>query len=215
MKIIEIPLEGYQNIKIAVASEINGYLESLSNGGQQSEPAYKFFINYLNKVKVNSFLDLGASAGLFSYSAAIRGVNTIAIEMLPSNIEILQASRDLNRVTNLEIIEVAIGKQEGEVYYTGEAAWGTTNSVGIGNVSVTKTLDDLDMPADLLKMDIEGSELDCLKGARKYLKKYAPDLIVELNAAACGNHGYSQKLILRELINQGYKIYRIVDTDSI
>jgi FkbM family methyltransferase len=216
MKIIEIPLDGYESIKLAVGGgEINGYLESLTNGGQQSEPAYKFFINYLNETSINGFIDLGASAGLFSYSAAIRGIKTTAIEMLPSNIKILEASRGLNRVLNLEIIEAAISREVGEVNYTGESAWGTTNSVGDGYTSTTTTLNELNIPADLLKIDIEGSELDCLEGARRYLKKYSPDLIIELNSAACGNHGYSQYSILRELTSQGYEIYRINDFDSV
>ena len=216
LKIIEIPAsDGYENIRIVVKGPLNPYLASMATGGQQEEESFKFFISYLSQNSVKSFMDLGASSGLFSFNAAIRGIKTVAIEMLPSNIEKLSATKDFNKFSNLKIIGVAIGKEVGEVFFTGDAAWGTTNSSSDGQKSIQTTLDKLDIPADLIKIDIEGSELECLQGARKYLKKYSPDLIIELNAAACGNHGYSQREILKELVYQGYNIYRISGEKSL
>jgi len=75
----------------------------------------------------------------------------------------------------------------------------------------TRTLDDLLSDAtrlDLLKLDIEGAELDALRGAAALIARFSPALIFE-----CGTEYQRSRLGLFEFITEalGYEIYGFTD----
>lgn len=62
---------------------------------------------------------------------------------------------------------------------------------------------------DLIKIDIEGAELACLRGARNTIEQHRPILIVEVQRDSCERAGYDQNDILVLLTEFGYNFYRI------
>ncbi len=66
--------------------------------------------------------------------------------------------------------------------YSGEMA----NNINKGEKIKTtfRTLDSYKLKADLLKIDIEGFELDVLDEAIKTIKKYHPKIIIETHSRA-------------------------------
>jgi len=60
---------------------------------------------------------------------------------------------------------------------------------------------------DLLKVDIEGGELPCLRGARETLQKFLPVVAVEVQAQSSGAAGYRGRDILDHLSPLGYRFY--------
>lgn len=117
-------------------------------------------------------LDLGANIGLFSVLAAKRWprATLIAVEPHPETFEFLCENMKVNRV-NATKIQAAIASNTRLGYMTGEIAIGQhLSAVGPANAqTLTLKLDTL-LPADadnlLIKMDIEGSEVEVLNNLR-------------------------------------------------
>ena len=61
---------------------------------------------------------------------------------------------------------------------------------------------------DGIKIDIEGAELECLRGAEATLRSYQPWLIVEVQSQTSAAAGYEQRQILDFLTGLGYQFYK-------
>jgi len=69
---------------------------------------------------------------------------------------------------------------------------------------------DLDF-IDLIKIDVEGAELEVLRGLSNTVAKYRPVVKVELNKTALGTAGTSVSEIVSFLLQLGIKRYRFCD----
>lgn len=61
---------------------------------------------------------------------------------------------------------------------------------------------------DGIKIDIEGAELECLRGAEATLRRFQPWLVVEVQSQTSAAAGYEQRYILDFLASVGYEFYR-------
>lgn len=61
---------------------------------------------------------------------------------------------------------------------------------------------------DGVKIDIEGAELECLRGAEATLRRFQPWLIVEVQSQTSAAAGYEQRQILDFLAGLGYQFYK-------
>jgi len=77
----------------------------------------------------------------------------------------------------------------------------TTLDIFVRNENIKKV--------DLVKIDVEGSELAVLKGARLTLEKFSPYLIVEIQNEMALAAGYQASDILEFLEKLGYKFFSI------
>lgn len=62
---------------------------------------------------------------------------------------------------------------------------------------------------DLIKIDIEGAELACLKGAKKSIQKYKPKIIIEIQDFSSARAGYKSSDILAFLSELNYVFHHI------
>jgi len=157
------------------------------------------------------FYDLGANVGFYSLMAAVLSDpgKVYAFEPLPRNLDYLRRHIELNHISNIEVLPLAVSDKEGSALFKlGEnRELGRLESDGNLRVQVT-TLDALlrrnaIAPPDCIKMDIEGEELCALRGAKECFIRYRPRLFLcthsqELHSECC-----------RLLLSWGYKCEHI------
>jgi FkbM family methyltransferase len=113
---------------------------------------------------------------------------------------------NLSAYNNITYVPEGLWGKRGKLAFS---ASGTTASrlADYGNVCVDVTsIDDLldGKPVTFIKMDIEGAEIEALKGAAKSIKKYKPKL------AICAYHEMGDFIEIPMLINElnpGYRLY--------
>lgn len=126
------------------------------------------------------FVDVGANVGAYSLRAALSGMEVYAFEPNPRNIKLLTRNAELNHLT-LELADCALGAEEGTAHLTPNGAVSRITESGELEVPV-HTLDSYELPAvDLVKVDVEGYELEVLRGAQKTLERSHPAMMVEMH----------------------------------
>jgi FkbM family methyltransferase len=129
----------------------------------------------------DAVVDIGANVGVYTCLAASRGIQTIAIEPSPRNLSFLYRNLWDNRITGVEILPVGLGSEPGlgRIYGFGGIAsfvpgWAQAREAQPSLVPLT-TLDAIAAHRFrgkklLIKMDVEGFELDVLAGAQQTLQ---------------------------------------------
>ncbi len=194
--------------------------------GQQFEPdVCEFFRKILKPGQV--VLDVGANVGQFTLlSAKLVGAagRVHAFEPAPEEYRKLSANVSLNGFSNVLLNQVAICDRIGEaVMRTAGPGLGLYNSLGrplvsslIGDIGVLCTTLDRYLQTravarvDLLKVDVEGSELGVLRGAAHLLSRSdAPVIVCEFSDLTGTDIGHSTRELRRCLEAFAYRhIYR-------
>lgn len=132
------------------------------------------------------FLDIGANIGSYSILAASLGAKVIAVEPATDTVELPKDNIRLNNMS-IEVINSAVGSKSGKMSFSTNLD--TVNRYdpdGTTLVDVT-TLDEIigDRIVSGMKIDIEGYEIEALKGCAKALSEHRIQLLqLEWNSAA-------------------------------
>ncbi|HZB40573.1 MAG TPA: FkbM family methyltransferase [Ilumatobacter sp.] len=170
----------------------------------------------------DTFFDIGANVGFFSLLAA-RRVGThgkvVAFEVVPEIATTLEANARLNEFAHLDVRTLAIGSGAGRATlrltnHPGGAtiaddadATEVTTSFEVDVVSIDQLLEKGELPVpDLVKIDVEGHERECLLGMAGLLAGRSPALIVELDAATGEGIARKRADIEALLLRFGYAI---------
>jgi FkbM family methyltransferase len=142
--------------------------------------------------------DIGANLGFFSLLAArLAGPegHVVAWEPVPANAAAVRLNAKLNGFAPLiEVREEAVSSRAGHapLHVVADASWSHLADRGEHRLTretvdvPTVVLDDLVAagevdPPDFLKIDVEGSEVDVLRGARAVLAAHRPLVVCELH----------------------------------
>jgi FkbM family methyltransferase len=139
--------------------------------------------------------DVGGNVGVFSVAVAqhvVPGARVVAFEPLPGNVARLLDNLGRSGLHNVDIAQVAAASAPGETDFLAAddtAYSGLVASVasGLAGQVVRVLLETIDSiweskgsPAvSLMKLDIEGGELEALRGAVRLLERCRPLLMVE------------------------------------
>lgn len=129
-----------------------------------------------------------------------------ALEPDSANFETLKKFIQEKNYKNVEPLNLGVWNEKTTLTFSDGNGQGSSISIQ-GNIKVN--VDTIDNIAggeriDLIKMDIEGSELNALKGAAETIKKYSPVL------AICAYHKHEDLITLPQFIknlNPNYKFY--------
>lgn len=139
--------------------------------------------------------DVGAATGFHTLIMARlvgRNGRVVAFEPLPENLVLLRENILLNGFENVAVVEVALSDRsrrgvlvaEGDDEVSIALAEPGAGEAGI-EIDVTTAdtiLLDGSVPApSLIKIDVEGAEIELLDGARETLKRHKPVLLVEVH----------------------------------
>ena len=130
-------------------------------------------------------VDIGAQYGDYAILLSkVYKATVYTFEPLPENFKEIIENIKLNGLNERQIqaFNVALGnKDKTEVLsYSGEMA----NNIGEGKrIEVEfRTLDSYKIKPDIMKIDVEGFELDVLEGGVETIKKYHPKIIIETHS---------------------------------
>ncbi len=176
-----------------------------------------------------TFVDVGANFGTFSLLASRivgKSGKVIAIEPQERLASLIEESVGLSGATNIEVHRVAIGSTNGERELlipeddSGRAGFfagfsGRNKHVS-QRVPVT-TLDYLlgDLPAGapyMIKIDVEGSEIDVLDGGATFIEANKPPIVIEINRWSAEAAGRNPKEIIDRLVSLGYSSFATTES---
>lgn len=129
-------------------------------------------------------LDVGANIGNHTLYLAAAGCRVYAFEPNLHLCDALNESIELNGFRGrLEVQTVALGAEDGVAHFTEEIAenlGAQSLEPGKGEIEL-KRIDsfEFDHPVRAVKIDVEGMEMDVLKGAKSLLLHDRPDLYIE------------------------------------
>lgn len=170
------------------------------------------------------FLDIGGNIGLMSiYAAKCVGEKgkVYAFEANPETATLLEQNLQLNNLKNVEIVIKAVGSTKGKAKIYNNAAHnrGAASLIKPGidtgsfDVDVIKLDDESpfnNLEIKMAKIDVEGFEMDVLKGMQGILQKpKAPILIVECSADRENNYDSVHEIFNFLKTVNGYKIFKL------
>ena len=196
---------------------------------------------YLSLIRsADVVLDVGANVGahtiLFSHLVGPRG-RVLAFEPVPSNIDQLRDTlRRRLRFPNVTVRELAVGNPKTDrekVVISAPAGDLTQASLAVQSAgswqdredtrrySVSLTSVDAELKSspvqrvDFLKIDVEGAELDVLKGATVTISRFAPLIYCEIFEEWTRAFGYSPADLLGFVRSLGYVEGRVIRDESV
>lgn len=172
----------------------------------------------------DTFVDVGANIGYFSLLASrLVGPSGRVVAFEPASVPQarLRNNVKINRACNIDVRDVAVSERSGVFpFYEAPA-----HNQGLSSLRELKDrtrvtyvhvgrLDDLltevALPT-LVKIDVEGAELQVINGARELLARERPDVIVEVTASFLNAQGLSTSQLAAPLLATGYAMYAIAD----
>jgi len=122
-------------------------------------------------------VDCGCAEGLFSFVVAPIVKRVIAFEPLPRFLDLLE--KTFYGLTNVEIRPYALGSYEGSIRFLDQGLSSRTSQQGNIVAKITtldKQLDNVQGRVSFLRADIEGAEIDMLKGGVNMIKEHRPKI---------------------------------------
>ena len=159
--------------------------------------------------RTDSIFEVGAHHGYFTMMLAKWADlgRVVAFEALPHNSVVLSRNVSLNSLTNVEVVNKAVSNTEG----TCLIRQSPNSCVSLpGETGIESPVTYLDKYAHLdptfLKIDVEGLEVQVLRGAKTILEK-RPKLMVEVHLAEMRSYGYASNDLLEILKPLDYSVW--------
>lgn len=175
------------------------------------------------------FIDIGANMGFYSLALALENpeLSVISFEPQPGVNKRLLENIELNELHNrVTSVNMGLGHQADELTMyipkftgTGGASFKNLHEDEGDACQITVpvgTLDSMGIAvADLLKIDVEGFELNVIIGANDLIVKNKPTIMAELLRKWMKPFGHTPQMFLDRLISLDYRCFAINDNQLI
>lgn len=168
----------------------------------------------------DTVLDLGAHIGTFTLAAAAAGRRVIALEASPANVALVRASIARNGFDQARVIHAAVSSRPGILEFCPHGPFGCVRtaawdlpSIRVPAVAVDSLLEQLGVArVDFIKMDVEGSEMEAIRGMSGLLARPdAPPILFESNGHTLAFYDQTPRKLLGALEDLGYRHYYLED----
>lgn len=198
------------------------------------------FIKKFKKKDDITIVDAGANLGFYSivYSM-MENVNVLSFEPFPETYEYLKKNITINKISNVKAIEMGLYSESKEMaigspnafklysFFTKLFKFTDKDQAGCASVFTSEKSapiakfikgDDCEelislKQIDLIKIDVEGSELSVLKGLRNTILNQQPTLIVEFSLYALSAANVAPAELWNYLCDLGYTKYTVCEGD--
>jgi FkbM family methyltransferase len=202
--------------------------ERFSPGTPTAEQKFWASLNLQGKIAY----DVGAFQGLITLLLASRAKKVVAFEPNTRNYKRLMENLALNHIENVEVRKVGVSSKHESRTMVGSPLMPGGSSLddkvasellrsGLGTVVEEITLVTLDeeiaagLPApDFIKVDIEGWELEALKGARNTLAVHKPALFLEMHGETLNEKKRKVAELVAFLWEMNYRGIRHIETGT-
>ena len=152
-------------------------------------------------------VDVGGNVGRWSVDFAKHFATVSAFEPAPYHIECFE--KNCASYSNIKLYPYGLSNtnKKGNLEVAVEQHLGSTRVIPSENGNIElKTLDEHDFEdVDVLKVDVEGLEIDVLQGAEKTIAKCKPIIVIERCVFNSERFGLDKMASHNELDRQGYK----------
>lgn len=226
----------YRHFKLSgiVLVDVQGskmYIDSRDTTVGASLLKWGFFEKYETKLFKKSIkrgmvvLDIGANIGYYTLLAArLVGYEgkVFAFEPDPYNYSLLRNNIEANRYNNVIPVQKAISNKSGKIKLfldksnLGAHSLSQANvpdrgaSITVEVISLDEFFKNTDCKIDVIKMDVQGSEMEVLQGMTNIMNKNDNlKIIAEFWPVGIQNYGSSPTEFLNKLIEHGFTLYQI------
>jgi len=169
-----------------------GTVNKKGYAGLREKPELRRFFSYANSDERCIVLDIGANYGSYSYITLLNNnIEVLAFEPNPEVVEDFRHILQTNEIPNVTVHDFGLSNAT----FRADLCFPTSN-IGMGKIAKTKrsknlisnckftTLDSLNLDqVDIVKIDVEGHELEVLEGARETFQRCKPKFLqIEVNS---------------------------------
>lgn len=184
---------------------------------QQRDYALSFALKYAERH--NFAIDIGGHVGLWSVDMANQFKELIIFEPIEENRECLIKNMSDRGITNYRLHKCALGSIDGHTKLNKELDNSGNPFVDLENGTEdvqVKKLDNFGFKrVDFIKIDVEGYELEVLKGAEHTLKVCKPIIVLETKDKHYERYGTNFREIKRWLEARSYVIDNVINSEAI
>ncbi len=183
-------------------------------------PTVRFITRLVNKDF--TFFDIGGHIGFMSVTFSKNVKQVFTFEAEPNNYNDLLSNIKLNGIQNIFPNNVAVTNENKKLsFFLGEGKNSGIHStiyndslsqkeIQVNGITIDSFIEEKNISkVDLIKIDIEGAEMNALIGMKKLLVRDQPILIIELVAAHQNLNCISIKTFKQFLAQFGYQSYKI------
>ena len=182
-------------------------------------------INFIKEVSKKSsifLIDCGSNFGFYSlFVCSLSNKNkVISIEASPDTFKEFKNNIDLNKFNNIKYFNKAVSHVDNAIVELKESEkdWESSiissdykviNSIKIDTITLDTVLREeiLNEETLIIKIDVEGSDLDVLAGAKKVIQQYKPIIIIEFSRYITQNQRFNYDYLKAFLVQNEYEIY--------
>lgn len=173
------------------------------------------------------FFDIGANVGFMAVVGAClvgQSGRVFAFEPVPSNVTVIRRNLMLNRFSQVEVVAKAVSDHSGceeliLAQYSGGAALAVADAPpdAMGSIDVLVTsVDDFiagGAPAPhVVKIDVEGAEIQVLRGMTDTLQQHGPAVLFEIDGPDEQTLARRTSICRDFLESKGYRLSRLPDS---
>jgi FkbM family methyltransferase len=190
------------NLNLTVEQEARTYLV-----GDWEPATVAFILSQRPRV----VFDVGANIGLVAIPLAqkLPDCRVYAFEPHPANTLRLHENIELNGVSNVEVVPAAVSSFQGTLAMAESSPMmhnvRSTGKLRVPCIALDAFIGSGDFPVDIVKIDVEGHELEVLRGAKFLLRTQRPVVVCEVNNGLLKRMGTSAAEMRLFLSRLGYR----------